>query len=300
MIIDQISSKIALFEQIYVPYRPHLDFHERSKFLIELGVATRGMPQKGLRVLAPSGSGKTSAAMALVRLILAKYPRTSTSVPVVYVSLDRAGTAKKLMISILEYFGDHYSYSGNEQALKSRVIRCFQSFGTLLLIIDEIQHLNYQVSVRNDVSDSLKRLLDDGVVPIVFMGTDEARDLFTRNIQLSSRLLPPCDLIALDLNSEQDRGLFGGYVQLIDQAIVARKILPSLSRLDDPEIAECLFLMANGVVGRVSRLLAVALELALRREAARIEREDLALAVDRWAIPNGVCKTNPLYRGGGR
>lgn len=298
MSVDRIPAKVALFEQIYVPYPPHLEFHERCKFLIELGVATRGLPQKGLRALALSGSGKTSAAMALVRLILAKYPRTSTRVPVVYISLERAGTAKKLMISILEYFGDSYSSSGNEQVLKSRVIKCFQTFGTLLLIIDEVQHLNYQVSLRNDVTDSLKRLLDGGVVPIVFMGTEEAEGLFTRSVQLSSRLLPPCDFKALSLNSQEDRSLFAGYLKLLDQAIVSKRILPNLSGLDNPETVECFFLMASGVVGRASRLLSVALEQALRRGCAQIEREDLALAVDRWAIPNGICKTNPFYRGG--
>lgn len=297
---NSTAAKVALVEQIYVPYPPHIEFHEAAKFLIELGIATRGMPQKGLRVLAPSGSGKTAAATALVRIIHEKYPRTSTRVPVVNVSLDRACTARKLMVSILEKFGDYYASSGNEQALKSRVKRCFQSLGTVLLIIDEIQHINYQVSVMNDVTDSLKRLLDDGVVPIVFMGTEEAEGLFTRNIQLSSRLLPPCDLHPLDLKSPRDRNLFAGYVTLLDEAIVANKILPSLSGLNDAEILECLFLMSDGVFGRVSRLLPTVVKQVLLRGGARIEREDLASAVDSWAIANNICRTNPFYRGGRR
>jgi hypothetical protein len=42
----------------------------------------------------------------------------------------------------------------------------------------------------------------------------------------------------------------------------------------------------------------VALEIALSRSATRIERYDLALAVDRWAIPNGLTRSNPFLKEG--
>jgi DNA transposition AAA+ family ATPase len=296
MSAERIVAKMALFDQIYLPYPPHIAFHNECKYLLELGIATRGRPQKGMRALAPSGSGKTSAALSFIRQYQAKNPRTQTSVPIVYVALERAATAKKLMISILEYFGDSYAAHGNEQALKKRVIACFQRFGTLLLIIDEAQHLNYRVYEKNDVTDSLKRLLDEGVVPIVFIGTKDAEDLFTRNVQLSSRLISPCDFEPLDLTVQADRSLLSGYVTLLDQALVEKRILPNSSGLADPEILTRLFLVADGVIGRVSRLLTVALEIALRRGAEKIEWQDLALAVDRWAIPNGLTGDNPFLQ----
>jgi hypothetical protein len=54
--------------------------------------------------------------------------------------------------------------------------------------------------------------------------------------------------------------------------------------------------VTDGVIGRVSRLVEIALEIALRRNAPRIEKYDLALAVDRWAIPNGITESNPFLR----
>ncbi len=291
-----IAEKIARFQQIYIPYPPHTDFQRRAHYLVELGRATRGLPQKGMRVLAPSGSGKSTAADELVRQIHTKAPRTPDRVPVVLVPMERAATPKRLMVSILNYFGDPYASQGTEHALKMRVKACFERFQTDLLIIDEIQHLNYRNFERSDVTDSLKRLLDDGVVPIIFLGTGEANGLFTRNVQLGGRLVAPCDFKPLDLRSPTDRGLLAGYARLLDESMVQRGILQESSGLDDPWVLGCLHAITNGVIGRVSRLIGAALEIALPRGASRIERYDLALAVDRWAIPNGITKSNPFLK----
>lgn len=291
-----IAAKIACFQQIYIPYPPHTDFQKRAHYLVELGRATRGLPQKGMRVLGPSGSGKSTAGHELVRQIHSKTPRTPDHVPVVLVPMERAATPKRLMVSILNYFGDPYALHGTEHALKMRVKACFERFRTDLLIIDEIQHLNYRNSERSDVTDSLKRLLDDGVVPIIFLGTEEARDLFTRNVQLGGRLTAPCDFNPLDLRNKEDRTLLAGYALLLDQALVQRGILEEASGLEDPWVLRRLHGVTGGVIGRVSRLIGAALEIALPRGASRIERYDLALAVDRWAIPNGITRSNPFLK----
>jgi hypothetical protein len=291
-----IAAKVARFQQIYIPYPPHTDFQKQAHYLIELGRATRGRPQKGMRVLGPSGSGKSTAAEELVRQIHAKTPRTSDHVPVVLVPLERAATPKRLMASILDYFGDPFSSHGTEHSLKTRAKACFERFQTDLLMFDEIQHLNYRNTERSDVTDSIKRFLDDGVAPSIFLGTEEASDLFTRNVQLGGRLIAPCDFKPLDLRSPGDRALLAGYVTLLDRALVQRGILQEASGLDDPWVLSRLHAVTNGVIGRVSRLIGAALEIALPRRASRIERYDLALAVDRWAIPNGMTKSNPFLK----
>ena len=95
----QLAAKISLFGQIYIPYPPHIEFHQRCEYLIELGRATRGRPQKGMRVLAPSGSGKSTATMAFIQKFEAKTPRTEKCVPLVYIPLEEGTTSKKLMSS---------------------------------------------------------------------------------------------------------------------------------------------------------------------------------------------------------
>lgn len=293
---DDIAAKVAAFKTIFIEYPVHSEFHGACDYLIKLGRATRGQAQMGIRTLAPSGSGKTTAAEAFERMFEERYPRTESYVPIVLISLERATTAKKLMMSILDKFGDNYSANGNEQTLKKRVKACFERFGTELLMIDEVQHLNFRAGGKDDVTDSLKRLLDDGVVPIAFLGTDEAQDLFTRNLQLSGRLIAPCDFKALQIESERDRELLAGYATLLDRALYEKGILPRSSSLDDPWVLGCFFAVSGGVIGRVSRLVQAALEIALARDASRLEIEDLALAVDRWAIPNNFCEANPFIK----
>lgn len=280
-----VAKAASIFKQIYINFPRQSEFHARCDYLIKLGQETRGRPQMGMRVLAPTGSGKTTATEELIRLVEQNTPRSASFVPVVYVPLERAATAKKLMTSILDYFGDPYSHAGNEMLLRKRVYACFERFGTLLLIIDEVQHLNYRRTERNDVTDSLKGFLDGGVVPVVFLGTDDAFDLFTKNRQLTGRLLPPCDFIALRRSDANDRQLLGGYVDALDDAIVRHGLMRRHAGLADPWVWGCLHAVSAGVIGRISRLLLIALESAIRRGAECIEIYDLALAVDQWAIP---------------
>lgn len=211
----EVAIKIGTYGEISIPYPRQVEFHSRCDYLQSLGRQTRGRPQKGMRVLAPSGSGKTSAAEAYIRLVEARMPSTATFKPIVLVPLDRATTSKKLFSSILSKFGDGFSDKGSEVVLKQRAITCFQRFQSQLLIIDEVQHLNYRSSATNDVTDTLKTLLDAGVLPIVFLGTEEAEGMFARNLQLNGRLLPPCDFKPLRATSAEDRELLAGYPHII-------------------------------------------------------------------------------------
>jgi hypothetical protein len=294
---DVVAEKIAAFERIYVHYPRHTDFHRRCDYLARLGVKSKGSPQKGFRVLAPSGSGKSKAGETYVALVERDRPRTATFVPVAYIALEKGTTPRLLMVSILDFFKDPNSDVGSEVSLRRRAYACFERFECELLIIDEVQHLNYRSSAVNDVTDHLKRFLDSGAIPIVFMGTEEAHDLFTRNLQLNGRLLPPCDFAPLDLTSSVDRNLLHGYVAALDRAIVDASIMQEPAGLANDWILGCLHQVSLGVIGRISRLLQAALEIALRRGATRLEVYDLALAVDRWAIPQGFCTTKGVTIG---
>lgn len=291
---EAIAEKLARFKRVFIPYPPHIHLHGRLDYLQRLGRQCRGEPQMGLRVLAPTGSGKSSAALAYIAFVESQRPRTETFIPVIKIELERNSTSKKLMMSILNALGDPYSHHGNELTLKRRVLEYFKRFGVELLIVDEVQHLNYRNGLKSDVTDTLKVLLDTGVVPIAFLGTQEAKVLFERNLQLNGRLLPPCDLLPLDSKRAGDRDLFARFVSRLDHVIVDQGILPNLSDFEGSGLLPALFDVSDGVVGRVSRLLQVALEAALRRDAQCLERADIAWAIDQWAVPQSFVKSNPL------
>lgn len=293
---DIVAEKLERFKSVFVPYPKHVEIHDRFDYLQKLGRRTIGKPQMGLRVLAPSGSGKTAAAEAYMALVQRRRPRTETFVPILKIDLERASTSKKLMMSILHKFGDPYVSHGNELTLRRRAFAFFERFGTELLIVDEVQHLNYRNGLKNDVTDTLKGMLDSGIVPMVFLGTKDAEHMFERNLQLNGRLIAPCDLHPLDSRNEGDRRLFAAFVAKLELVIVEQEILPQPSCLGKAGLLPALFEVSQGVVGRVSRLFSVALEIAIRRGASRLELYDLALAVDRWAIPQSFIDTNPFRK----
>lgn len=292
----EVAEKIARFKAVFIPYPKHVNLHDRWDYLQQLGVRTKGQPQMGLRVLAPTGSGKSTAAEAYQALVERDRPPTKTFRPIVKVDLEKKSTSKKLMMSILDKFGDPYATHGNELALKRRVFACFEHFGTELLIVDEVQHLNYRNGFNNDVTDTLKGMLDAGLVPMAFLGTEKAEQMFRRNLQLNGRLLAPCDIRPLDPKREDDRRDFSQFVARLEKIIVDQGVLQERSNLAEAGVLAALFEVSAGVIGRVSRLFQIGLEFALRRGAHRLEPRDLADAVDQWAIEQNFISCNPVRR----
>lgn len=296
---SEVAVKLARFQSLYLAYPPHLELHSRFDFVRQLGQLTLGKPQKGLRVLAPSGSGKTSSVLAYIHRLEQKLPPTEFFRPALYVALERDTTPKKLMIAILQAFGDAFATRGTEVVLKQRAWRYFHEFDVQILFVDEVQHLRPGNShTTNDATDALKRILDEGLVPVVFLGTDEAEDLFTRNVQLSSRLHPPADLPRLVRTNPEDRGLLKVFLDHLDDELVAHGLQAKKGILSHAWIRACLHQVCDGVIGRVMRLISVALEVASRREADFIEAYDLAEATDRWALPQGLVTRNPFRTSG--
>lgn len=291
----QVAAMTAAFDSIYIPYPRHTLIHSQCDYLQKLGVLTKGRPQKGLRVLALSGSGKTTAAKAYMQLAQGRAARDV--IPVVYVQLTKFVTPRWLMTAILDFFGDPFGSKGTEATLRQRAQACFERFGSELLIIDEVQHLNFRSTQANDITDYLKILLDSGTIPIVFMGTEEARAMFQRNVQLNGRLLPPCDIEPLNATSTEDHELLLGYVSALCREMAKPGLLRAADAFTDSWTLSCLHEVSSGVIGRVSRLVRVAVEIAIRRGATEVELYDLSLAVDRWAKPHAFVAFNPFRAG---
>ena len=289
-----VAVKIARFRKLFVPYPRHIQLHERYDYLRQLGLETRGEPQSGLRVLAPSSSGKSKATEAYIERALQLNPPAKGTVPFVKMDLEKSTTTKKLLSSLLDKLGDAYSTSGNEQVLKVRAFNALQRLKVQLLFVDEIQHLKFGGGVRAEVSDVLKSMLDMGIVPIVFLGTEEAERMFRSNIQLSVRLLAPNDLKPLDPTIQSDRELFASFVRRLEAAVVSLDILSEQSDLQALGLLPGLFEASAGVVGRVSRLFEAALSLALHREAHKLEPSDLALATETYGRDNLLLTHNPF------
>ena len=291
---DAVSRKLAFFRSTFIPYTKHVNFHSRCDYLQKLGVLNRGKPQMGLRVLAPSGSGKSTAGLEYKALVDRRRGDSDDTSSVLFLPLKAATTSKRLMVQILQKLGDPHPERGTEQTLTYRVMQYLERRGIELLIIDEVQHLNARSSANSDVTDTLKSFLDAGVVPIVFLGTDEGKDMFERNLQLNGRLLAPFDMPALDASKDEERDLFATFVHDLCAEVESRQVFVEPLDLLTEDILACLLEVSSGVIGRVSRLFEAATEIALRRNAPRLEVQDLLVAVDRWALQQNFAERNPF------
>ncbi|EJL37359.1 TniB protein [Caulobacter sp. AP07] len=289
-----VSGKIAFFRSTFIPYTKHVNFHSRCDYLQKLGALNRGKPQMGLRVLAPSGSGKSTAGLEYKALVDRRRGDSANTSSVLFLPLKAATTSKRLMVQILRKLGDPYPDRGTEETLTYRVMQYLERRGIELLIIDEVQHLNARSSANSDVTDTLKSFLDAGVVPIVFLGTDEGKDLFERNLQLNGRLLAPFDMPALDASKGEERDLFATFVHDLCAEMHNRQVFTQSNDLLTEDVLACLLEVSAGVIGRVSRLFEAATEIALRRSAQSLEVQDLLVAVDRWALQQNFAQRNPF------
>ena len=68
-------------------------------------------------------------------------------------------------------------------------------------------------------------------------------------------------------------------------------------RLDDDRTLRCLFVISDGLIGRVVNLIRAALDIAVRRGAATIEICDLSMATRVWAMEQDICAFDPFSEG---
>ena len=289
-----LAKAVVAFDGIYIDNPGHRAVFSSYENLRQLGVANRGKRQRGVRNLSPTGSGKTTVAEAFRRWVAERHDDDATTRRVVIAPLDLKCTVKGLWRSVLLALGDPHWQRGDEPNLRMRAYDALAQCGTELLIMDEVQHLGFQSSERADVTDALKRILDDGVVPVVFSGTLDAKPMLERNPQLSGRLNAPCDIQPLDIALAEDRAVFRAFASKLDDEMTRLGVTRQRSGLDDPRTLSALAIVSEGVLGRIGNVVRASLVSTVERNADFIEPYDLAVAVDRYALGQKLVTTNPF------
>jgi hypothetical protein len=247
--------------------------------------------------------GQFSADMD-VQLIAKKQNR------VVYVSLNERATRATLYGDILRRMGDDRAYSGTIPEQRTRVYDYLSDKKVELLVLDEIQHLSVSIlkqsggrktkhlsSQGTDVSDALKTMMIDGLVPIAFVGVPEARIHFSEDEQLVNRELSKVDFSPIRWTVQAERDLFVDYCTETGVLIQHMGLLPEVTDLVSDGVPACLWAASAGRIGLVSRICEEAVLHASERGGDHVEWRDLELAVDTRAIPNGYCLYNPFTHG---
>jgi hypothetical protein len=283
------------FDGIYLPYPRHTQMQLLMDRVRLHGLKANGKPMRGMRVLGPTGSGKTTGIEEYAAHLARSNKYGPGRVPLLYIRLRKKTSVSRVLRSIVQKFGDRHAGRRDEEELNEQVRNCIDRAGVELLVLDECQHLKNLSNDSLEVTDQFKVFLDDSIVPVVFVGTYDAKPMFTANPELSGRLGNSVDLAPLRPTVAEDVALFAEFMRRLDRAMMERDLVQELSGLDDDYVIRCLFQASNGVIGMAYRIVRAAMLIAISREADYVEAYDLSLAVDRWAIPSDVCKSNPFY-----
>lgn len=289
---QRVARKVAALRRIRLPYPRQIAVMAEFDEIRAIGMEMKGMPMLGMTLFEVTGCGKTTAAEQYVER--QKDIAAPDTTPVLHVRLDNSGTARSLYVEILAALGDGFALNGTEQNLRRRALDALADAGTELLIIDESHHGGRRSGFGGEITSSVKLMLDGGVAPVALLGTEQAVPIFAKDRELSGRLTAPCHLGPLRWFDDYDRELWRGFLQALDDRMVADRIVAKPVGLAEEQLDLALIEASNGVIGQLMGTIRTALREAVRGGRDTISLDDLILAVDGWNVGHGFIESNPL------
>lgn len=285
------------FDAIRVDYPPQTEVIAR---LAEVCHAAEGRPPGspcgGAMLVAPHGCGKTEAVTAFKHFM--EREAGPGEQPVVHCTISAAGTTDSVPSSILLAMGVARPDTGNEKSRWARAVAEAQRRKVKIFVIDEFNRAARRDRMSGPIATSIReRVMDAGVAPVAFVGSEDAGYVLAKVPELMERLDDDIDLSPMSRDSAGDRLLFTDFVSDLDQAMVDSGVLPCLSDLGNPAIAEPLWEASSGRVRRIIKIVRAAIASALHDGRHAIDHDDLRHAVDSYCLPRGFCLENPFGRG---
>lgn len=237
-----------------------------------------------------SGAGKSRMIERLVETAATR--RRDAGLPpnpyqILCVELDKTTTIASFYRQILYKLGDDHwnDKRSTTDDLEDRIVTLSRRLGVEALVGDEAQHLDRKTTNADQVTDRLKTFLNRGVLPLILVGDEKAKEFFAKNPTFAVRLGTPLALKPLDFKqSGADQKLFLNFCNALDAALAESGIMDEASGLGRPGIRTPLAHVSGGHVGRVCRLVGEAAQHALRRGSPVIEPHDLSVATRDYAI----------------
>jgi hypothetical protein len=292
-------------------------------------------PQGWIELFAESHSGKSHAVkMYIERTVVPEliaeglFPESMSApliakrqVRVMHVTLNERATRESLYADILTRLGAKLKGTEKIGTLRKQLYMFLRGENDPinnpdrkrpceLLILDEIQHLSQGIMKQirgkstksleisgTDVTDALKFMMIAGLVPVMFVGIPEARVHLAVDKQMPNRHIEDIDFSPLRWSSDSDAALFTDYCGKMGIMIKRHDLLPEVSNLLADKIPHMLWAASGGLIGLASRIAEEAVYHAQGAGKTTIGVEELALAVDTRAIPQGFCIYNPFREG---
>ncbi len=213
--------------------------------------------RRGLIVTGPAGTGKTTAVTQLgrshERSVRRRHPGGPARLPVLYVTVPPAATARMLAVEFARFLGLPLPTHANQADVTNAVCEVLCDLRTDVVIVDEIHNLNLATRAGAEVSDQLKYLSERIPATFVYAGIDVAGvGLFggTRGRQIAGRFatLPTA---AFPYGSAVQRDAWQALVATLEQALVLYRHRPGTLTGH----AAYLHQRTDGMIGSLSHLI---------------------------------------------
>lgn len=298
------AAALAACQAVWISHEPQDGIIAQIRGYLRAWALAEDRSSCGGRRLSQYSQAGKSATMRRLRRVLAKARADAGLEPnnyqVVIVTLKKRLTLKNLYRAILKQLGDphHDQEPVGIDTLLKRIEEHGVRLGLELLVIDEVQHLDNQTRDATEILDQLKTFVDEALFPIVFVGDEDSLGFFERNGKFAARLGEPLELRPMrplvdDEAGRADALAFRQFCDRFDKALAKAKAIGRPAGLAEPELLNGLILASGGHVGRVARILQIAVPHAAWRGAKTVEAYDLSHAVRTYAIKNKWIEGDP-------
>ncbi|WP_019871540.1 TniB family NTP-binding protein [Salinispora oceanensis] len=254
--------------------------------------------RRGLILSGASGTGKTTALTQLgrthERAVRRRHPDSRHRLPVAYVTVPPAATAKMLAVEFARFYGLEFSARANMPDIVNAVCATAANTGIELVLVDEIHNLNLATRAGAEVSDQLKYFAERLPATFVYAGIDvEAEGLFAgvRGRQIAGRFT----LIAsapFAYGATEQRTAWRSLIATLEAMLRLHHHTPgTLVGLD-----EYLYRRTSGMIGSLSQLIRGAAILAVEDGSEQITRDLLDLVPVDFAAEKATRTSPPRPR----
>lgn len=237
-------------------------------------VRTRRPVAVGERTIALSGAshvGKTTALFQLAREIEADARRDDPDFiarghsPVVYLEIPAGCTPKGVLAMVLNFFDVPHSYrAATQQDLMKWAVEQFRVHHTKVVIVDEMQMLRLRGTTGDDTINTLKNLLNQAGVTVVYAGVNLREGLASLAAQ---QLLKRAKFIhATPYENVTDLGR-ATWLNLVNY-LGSEMLLIGADENHLGAHANDLYRRTGGSIGNMRMLLADVMELAIEQRGA--------------------------------
>lgn len=241
-----------------------------------------------------SGTGKSTLKKQLKQI----YPNVELTdrelKPYLCVDTPSKPTIGNMAEEVLKQLGEANYFKGSVAYKTNQILFLLRELDVKLVVLDELQHFidhgNRQAAA--EVSDWLKRLIDNSSACFVLMGLERASDILKVNEQLRRRFSQQIKLPPFSIANKDDMAEFAGVLAHLDKelGLEARLVLT-------PTLVKQIHFATNGIMDYMVKIFVGAFTVSVNRELGQITNEALEAAFTQYVWDEGKGNLNPFNDG---